>query len=57
MKRKIKNGSTLYSFLDKQGVLETEDNEIIDNAKKHYWSEYRKNYKKLQRHEIIGSRQ
>ena len=51
MKRKIKKGSTIYSFLDKQGVLENGNDELIEIAKKRYWSDFRKEYKKIKRKE------
>jgi hypothetical protein len=51
MKRKTKTSSTLYSFLEAQGVLETGNSEVILNAKKKYWAEYRRKWKKARRQE------
>src|SRR5258705_9612425 len=51
MRRRIKNGSRLYYFLEEQGVLESGNKELIENTKKKYWKECRKNYKRIKRQE------
>lgn len=51
MKRKTKNGSAIYSYLDSQGVLEAGNNAQIQEAKKKYWADYRRKYKKIKRKE------
>lgn len=49
MKRKIKNGTGLYAFLETTGVLATGTVEEIENQKKRYWVQYRKEWKKNKR--------
>ncbi len=51
MKRSIKRGSNIYSFLDSTGLLENGSSEQIELAKKQYWRKFRTEYKKNNRKE------
>ncbi len=49
--KSIKKYSSVYSFLDKSGILENGTGEAIQQAKKQYWKEYRRKYNKVKRRE------
>jgi hypothetical protein len=49
MKRKIKYTSSIFSFLERKGVLDTMDTGAIETAKKEYWTAYRRQWKKAKR--------
>lgn len=51
MKRSAKRYSPLYEYLDTTGVLSTGTSEDIETAKKKYWAQYRKVWKKQKRKE------
>jgi hypothetical protein len=51
MKEKNNNKNLLYAFLEEKGVLETGDNELIEDAKNQYWKNYRRQWKKDKRHD------
>ena len=51
MKRKIKNSTGLYSFLDAFGILEHGTGKEIEQAKQQYWKDYRRKYNKIKRRE------
>jgi hypothetical protein len=46
MRRRSKNNTGLYAFLDASGVLEHGTAEAIEQAKKQYWREYKRKWKK-----------
>ena len=46
-KRKKSDG--LYAFLDRQGVLATNDEALIQEAKRQYWAAYKRDWRKQQR--------
>ncbi|MDB5198043.1 MAG: hypothetical protein JWO92_6 [Chitinophagaceae bacterium] len=46
MSRKISKQNGLYTFLHKQGVLESGDEDLIQMTKRRYWLEYKKNWNK-----------
>lgn len=54
MKRKIKKGSGIYTFLEASGLLKTGSNADIEQAKKQYWATVRKEYKKTKRQRCKG---
>ena len=49
MRSKCKPGSGLYLYLESTGVLNSENEKDIIDAKKKYWSLYRKTWKKNKR--------
>jgi hypothetical protein len=51
MKRSIKRNSGIYSFLDNSSLLENGSSEAIEQAKRKYWRDFRREYKKARRHE------
>jgi uncharacterized protein (DUF1778 family) len=51
MKRSIKRNSGMYSFLENSGLLENGTGEAIEQARKQYWRDFRREYKKARRHE------
>lgn len=46
MPRKVINENGLYAFLDRQGVLESGNEDLIQATKRKYWLEYKKNWNK-----------
>ncbi len=46
MSRKINKETGLYAFLDKQGVLESGNDELIRATKRRYWLGYKKKWNK-----------
>lgn len=51
MKRRSKKNAGVYTFLDNSGLLENGTGKAIEQAKKQYWKEYRKNYNRIKRQE------
>lgn len=51
MKHNKKENNGIYSFLDATGILEQGTDEAIKEAKKKYWSEYKKEWNKAKRQE------
>lgn len=51
MKRKSKKGSGVLDYLETSGILEWGSYEDIEHAKKMYWTNVRKDYKKQKRKE------
>jgi hypothetical protein len=49
MKRKVKSKSNIYAYLQSKGVLENGSHEEIQNARKKYWSEYKRNWRNEKR--------
>lgn len=49
MKRKTKKGSGVYAYLEATGILQTGDAAAIEQAKKEYWTQIRKGYKRAKR--------
>ncbi|MBL7738472.1 MAG: hypothetical protein JNK14_04585 [Chitinophagaceae bacterium] len=49
MKRKIKDGTGLYVYLNSIGILTNGTDEEISKCKKMYWTKYRKEWKKNKR--------
>lgn len=49
MKRKTKKGSGIYAYLEATGILQTGDAVAIELAKKEYWTQVRKGYKRAKR--------
>ncbi len=49
MKRKVKSKSNIYTYLQSKGVLENGSHEEIQNARKEYWSEYKRNWRNEKR--------
>lgn len=54
MSRKINKNNGLYAFLDKQGVLESGNENLILVAKRKYWLEYKKNWNRIKLQEYKG---
>jgi hypothetical protein len=48
---KRKQRDALYAYLDKQGVLVSGDEHLIQAAKQKYWAQYKKEWRKQQRKE------
>jgi hypothetical protein len=46
MKRWYKKSSGVYTYLDASGLLENGSGEAIEQAKKQYWNNYKKRWKK-----------
>lgn len=47
MSRKINKSNGLYAFLDKQGVLDSGNENLIQATKRKYWLEYKKNWNRI----------
>lgn len=51
MKRRIKNTSGIYEYLETCGVLETGTDKELEEARKEYWKKYRATYQRQKRKE------
>ena len=50
MGRNLRSNSSVSGFLEAKGILQSGDTASIQEAKKEYWKEYKRQWKKAKRH-------